>query len=105
MKPMRDFWLGVLPERKCRTIHTGSGIFRFLNQTGSWHGQKCAGKKSGNNSQLVVLQYRTNVAGDLSWHFSPKSGQIEFRNYVKVYLFCQIHKSTPDLINKIFLNR
>jgi hypothetical protein len=26
MQPVRDFWLGVLPERKHRTIHTGSGI-------------------------------------------------------------------------------
>jgi hypothetical protein len=55
------------------------GIFRFSNQNGSWYGQESAGKKSGNNSQLVGLQYGANVDENLSWHFSPKAGQVEIR--------------------------
>ena len=55
------------------------GIFRFSNQNGSWHGQESAGKKSGNNSQLVGLQNGANVDENLSWHFSPKAGQVEIR--------------------------
>jgi len=55
------------------------GIFQFSNQNGSWHGQESAGKKSGNNSQLVGLQNGANVDENLSWHFSPKAGQVEIR--------------------------
>jgi hypothetical protein len=55
------------------------GIFRFPNQNGSWHGQESAGKKSGNKSQLIGLQYGANVDENLSWHFSPKAGQVEIR--------------------------
>ncbi len=55
------------------------GIFRFPNQNGSWHGQESAGKNSGNNAQRVGLQYGANVDENLSWHFSPKAGQVEIR--------------------------
>ncbi len=39
MKPVRDFWLGVLAERKHRTIHTGSGILcDFASQ--AWYSKR-----------------------------------------------------------------
>jgi hypothetical protein len=55
------------------------GIFRFPNQNSSWHGQESANKKSGSNSQLVCFQYVENAGKNLSWHFSPKAGQVEIR--------------------------
>jgi cytochrome c oxidase assembly protein Cox11 len=67
------------------------GIFQFSNQNGSWHGQESAGKKSGNNSQFVGLQNGANVDENLSWHFSPKAGQVEIRKSERplIHLFKQ----------------